>query len=227
MKNLIYGFVALVLVSSFSSCGKSTQQKTLGKQDSLKREALVKDSLLKDSICKDSIRWCKTTTDMTFHALKGPIKKCTYKVSGAYVHENYTLKFDETGNLTSSFVVSPLGDKWTSPKRNSKGLFNRMNESGMGTAPLLCDKQGRLKQKGTSGGPMMVQYNKYSYKGNNAYPSSVDIEYETASGCGMGKIKYIKFDDHGNWTKCKVSIVWGGALPTKETRTITRDIVSY
>lgn len=208
MKKILLSFIGLIILGHFCSCGKSAKEIEQERQDSLERAEFVKDSLQKDPVIRDSIRWTRTTPDLTFHGLVGPIQECKYKTSDGSI---YVVRFDKKGHVTSDIIIGPNSIQIIKFQKGGNGCFCGSVKSDWGNGVIKCDDTGRLKTFGTC---------HFKYDKDKIYPNTGESMAEQYSHI----FEYKSFDEHGNWTKC-VDTFYSkdgfGAYPTTITRTIT------
>lgn len=218
MRKLSLGFMLLAAVSIFCGCGKSAKQIAKERQDSLKRAVFLKDSLQKDSIFKDSIRWEQTTSDLSFHSLKGPIQECKYKVvEGIDEGKVFVVRFDRHGYLTSDYFLSADLSMQTSFQRDKKGRVIKVRE-GKESGPYRIVSyydNGLVKAIGCEG-----YKDEYTYEINHIYPENITRD----EGEFNYSYAYKEFDKHGNWTRCDITC---SSSIGSYIETVVRTITAY
>lgn len=161
----------------------------------------------------------KTTPDLTFFELKGPVKKvsCNYYEPKVGYKKSYS--FDEEGNL-----ITPNGIKISRSNGNIKTVKYYDDITGQWLSETFSVNSGGRVTCQSGVGPDGGGDSYYNYDSDDKLTSithyySIEGESEKSSQ----KFKYKKFDDYGNWTKRVATHYIEGYEHESytETRTIT------
>lgn len=189
-------------------------------------------SFLSSSFC-----FAQSSDQRAYGLLKGKVKRIS-------VNDGHGVAFNQNGKIFSIRIgsISPEGNNSVYGERinhDKKGRISFVQyKQEMGLLPTKVnykyDKNGNLVAYELNGHEWCNYYTYSNFQ--NGLPLSVKLEEaaEAWSQEGNLKIKYTKFDSHGNWTEC----VWSGNVKETDdggmtynthryTNTIKREIFYY
>ncbi|MBO4593172.1 MAG: hypothetical protein J5678_03170 [Bacteroidaceae bacterium] len=195
MKKLLYFMFVLASAAIIGSCGGAAKDGESVDSDSIR----IADSLA-EMMRRDSIEWASfTSKDLTFFGLHGHVK--------AMVRNGTTFEFDTLGNWTKIGNVSPYGrkidfyDYYSVYSHDANGFITHEEFWEGGTEYIW--KDGRIVGENSfnCAYECRLSYD-YDTLGNVSKMTMVESDDagETWSKPTKIDIKYINFDELGNWT---------------------------
>lgn len=194
MKKLPFIFAAIAIAAMFDSCG-NTQRGEKPDSDSIR----MADSLA-EMMRNDSIEWVNfTSKDLTFMGLHGHVK--------AMIRNGVTFEFDTLGNWTKIDDVSPYNrevgfyDDYSVYSRDENGFIT--NESFWEGGTEYIWRDGRIVGENSFNCAYECRLSyEHDTLGNVSKITIVESEDagESWSKPSDIEIKYLNFDEFGNWT---------------------------
>ena len=205
MKNVKLLFAVCAMLLVFGACGNSQNQKEN----------------------EDASETTKTSTDLAFFNLKGPVKSCDgveFDRMGRIVTVDGTDPFAIDGPYRDYDTVTSTYTEYCQWIRNAEGYMGQMlcvesvnnyvwedgrviEETGAGEG-IEWDVRYQYNPEG-----LLLEKNLYYLNDEGQKELNIITEYE-----------YLDFDTHGNWTRRKVTnrdVTIGYVDENRETRTIT------
>lgn len=247
MKIAMMCCICIFMGISFIACNRQKESAEPQKEvttvdDSLTSDALKiaaleaqrLDSLRRDSIRLDSIRRNFRSPDLSFHDLKGPVKRCEIASSSELTYiDDPVLDFNEKGEWVNDgwkedrqIVKEEYPELLNSRiKRDAKGFI--VQQKYLGDFEEMCTekyvwKNDRVVEARNADNPSL--HSSYRYKGDLLTEKTKDDSSEAFKTINTRqKYSYTDFDDMGNWTKRKVEETvkgqeWDAKKPFKETK---------
>lgn len=218
MKNIKSLLAACSMLLVFGACGNS-QQPTAKEDD---KETVV-----------------ITTPDLVFFDLQGPVKNCEIE-NGYYLFWGSRLEFDRSGIITTVDGYDPFTIK--EPDYASDEIEYTWSRDEQGRIVSVASEwtgmdytweNGRIApiRKGVHEDLIVKKEVEYGADGHvskqtvyNAIDADPeDVEWELYR---VDEFTYSDFDDHGNWTRCKVKY-HDNEINLNDEDEITRKIVYY
>lgn len=252
---LIAGMIlaAILISGTEEEEQEEVKEREAARIDSLKRDELERarletlrlDSIRQDSLLRDSIRKSFRSPDLTFHDLKGPVKRSLFASNReiAYI-ENPVLEFNRAGKW--------VNDGWKEDRRIVKQDYPADLNS-----KIVRDGKGRIIRQKYLGDFEEMCSEDYIWQDDkvvlvrntenpklktvNTYKDGLILEImkeDTSEAFETIRINqkytYLDFDEVGNWTRRKVNETikgkeWGSGKFHKESNTYyeTRTITYY